>query len=76
MYLINQEKGTKKYIRRARLYSNPFCTQYLLLLARCTHQSMPIMMTLSPELRVPMPTVGGILLPRINTSTVMAHNLN
>ena len=26
----------------------------------CTHQSMPIVITLSPELRVPAPTVGGI----------------
>ena len=37
-------------------YSIP---QHLLLLARCTHQSMPIMMTLWLEMRVPVPTVGG-----------------
>ena len=34
--------------------------QHLLLLVRCTHQSMPIRMTLSPELRVIVPTVGAI----------------
>ena len=34
--------------------------QPALQLVRCTHQSMPIVMTLSPELRVPVPTVGAI----------------
>ena len=49
----------------------------------CTHQSMPIVMTLSPELRVPVPTVGGIHLiifkqvgiKKITSIvTVMEHN--
>ena len=57
----------------------------MLLLARCTaHQSMPIVMTLSPELRVQEPTVGGIqymmafqqVFIQRTTSTVMAYNLN
>ena len=62
-----------------------FILQHLSDLVRFTHQSMPIMMILSPELRMPEPTVGGILKifkdsqqvlsPRI-TSTVMAHNLS
>ena len=56
---------------------------YQQLLVRCTHQSMPIMMTLSPELRMSVPTVGGIQ-PDIfkvvsidqTTSIVMEHNSN
>ena len=50
---------------------------------RCTHQSMPIMMTLSTELRVTVPTVGGIHLVTFQeveiqntTSIVMEYNSN
>ena len=57
--------------------------QHLLLLVRCTHQSMPILMTLLLELRVPEPTVGGIQkltsqedFVLQTSSTVMVHNLN
>ena len=38
----------------------PTTPQYPLLLVRYTHQSMPMVMVLSPELRVPVPTVGTI----------------
>ena len=51
--------------------------QYPLSHVRCTHQSMPIVVTLSTELRVPVPTVGGIhQVNIIITSTVMVHNLS
>ena len=52
--------------------------QYPPVHVRCTHQSMPIVMTLSPELRVPVPTVGGIHLVifQETTSIVMEHSLN
>ena len=57
--------------------------QHLLFPVKCTHQSMPIIMTLSTELRVAVATVGGIHLVAFkwvstqkNMSTVMAHNLN
>ncbi len=38
----------------------PTTPQYLPVHVRCTHQSMPLGMTLSTELRVSVPTVGGI----------------
>jgi ribosomal protein L40E len=51
--------------------------QHLLLLIRCTHQSMPIVTTLSPELRVSVPTVGSIhQILAMYISIVMVINLN
>ena len=49
---------------------------------RCTHQSMPIIRTMSTELRGAMPTVliiqvvSVIILGQKTTSTVMVHNLD
>ena len=60
-------------------HTNILGTQHLLLLVRLTHQSMPIVITPSIELRVPVPTVETIqvvLLPRNDTFTVMVHNLD
>ena len=76
MFSTNQGKS-KSY----NVYSHPNipCTQHLLLLVSYTHQSMPIIMTLSLDLRLAVPTVGSIrlvLLPPNNTSTVMAQNFN
>ena len=54
--------------------------QHLLLLVRCIHQNMPIVITLSPELKVPVPTVGAIhqevMIWVSYISTVMISNLN
>ena len=60
-------------------YDNLYDFVYQPLLVRRTHQSMPIMMTLSPEMRVSVPTVGGIqlvLTPRKITSIVMELSSN
>ena len=49
---------------------------------RSIHQSIPIVMALSPELRSQLPTVGGfqvVFRPeslRSSTSAVMVHNLD
>ena len=53
----------------------------LLLVIQCTHQSMPIMMTLSLNVRVSVPTVGGIKVAirecsQSNIPTVMVPSLN
>ena len=66
------------------LYSHPNipCMQHMLLV-RFTHQSMLITMTLSPELRVTVPTVGDIqkimfkeVYIQNTTSIVMEQNSN
>ena len=62
-------------------HSNSATPQYPPVHVRCTHVSMPIMMTLSVEFRASVPTVGGIhLVPfkevgiQNTTSIVMEHN--
>ena len=76
MFSTNQGKSENYNVHG---HFNILGTQHLLLqrLVRLIHQSMPTMVTLSPELRGIVPNVGGIkvvLLPRNNTFTVMAHN--
>ena len=57
-------------------------SQYLLLLVSCTHQSMPIILILSVELRRPVPNVETIQLvlkkafTQKVTSAADVHNLN
>ena len=63
--------------------TNMIAPQHLLLLARYTHQSMPIVITLLVELRVSMPTAGVIkvdwhqqVYSQSNIFSVMVPNVN
>ena len=62
--------------------NNPTTPKYPPVLVRCIHQSMSIRITLSPELRVLVPTVGVIKVvfrkgcTQNNISTVTVPNLN